>query len=307
MRILITGATGFVGRSLVERLLQAGHEINVLTRNIESAEKCLTSTSHIQFFEWNNQRELPPAQALSQIDGVINLMGENIAAKRWSTDQKEKLRLSRVEATKNLILQIENVVSKPLDFFISSSAIGIYPTNTSETFNENSRKGHSFLATLCLDWENTLNLLTKTKRKVIIRTSVVLEKHDGALKKMLPPFMMGVGGPIGDGNQIMSWIHLDDLVALIIKATSDERFTGAINAASPSPVNNFDFTKSLGRAIGRPTLLPVPSIALKIMFGEMSSVILDSQAVVSSRLNDLDFQFQYPTIDSALQAIFKKS
>ena len=305
MKILITGATGFVGKALTQKLIEGGHEVNVLTRN-KSHLPAEFQSSKVQAFEWSDSSKLPPREALNGIDGVINLMGENIAGKRWSDEQKALLRSSRVESTKNLVNAIKENINSPLKFFISSSAIGIYPVNQNQTLNEESKLGHNFLAQLCKEWEEAaLTIKDKAQRVVIIRTGVVLESHGGALKKMLPPFKLGLGGPIGDGDHFMSWIHLDDLVNLFIKASGDQSFSGVYNGVTPHPVDNFDFTKALGHALNRPTLFPVPSTVLKIAFGEMSSVILDSQKIVSNKLSAQDFL--YPTIDSALQKIFKKS
>ena len=305
MKILITGATGFVGKSLTAKLLEMGHEINILTRDKQKA-KSFFPQPQVKAFEWRNTLELPPIEALEGIHGVINLMGENIAAKRWSDEQKKVLKESRVNSTKNLITLIENNLNAPLDFFISSSAVGIYPVNSPKVFTEESNLGHHYLAELCKLWEAATDGLTKAKRKIIIRTGVVLDKSDGALKKMLPPFQLGLGGPIGDGNQIMSWIELDDLVNLYASAATEAKYVGIFNGVAPKPVNNFDFTKALGHALHRPTIFPVPTLPLKLAFGEMASVILDSQAIVSNRLNEIGFKFKYETVDSALEAIFHK-
>ncbi len=305
MKILITGATGFVGHELTKRLLTEGHEINVLTRDISKAKKIFPD-DRVKAFLWTNNLELPPLESIEGINGVINLMGENIGAKRWSADQKIKLKQSRVDSTLNLVKLLDDNLKSPLDFFISASAVGIYPVNKPSTLNEETPAAHSFLADLCAQWEEASSKLTKSKRRVLIRTAVVLEKDDGALKKMLPPFIIGLGGPIGDGNQMMSWIHRDDLVNLYLAAVANENYNGVINATAPNPVNNFDFTKALGHALHRPTIIPVPTIPLKLAFGEMSTVILDSQAVISKRLPELGFQFKYPTINQALDAIFKR-
>ena len=303
MKILITGATGFVGKKLTAKLLELGHEIHVLTRDIQKA-KNIFPQSKVTAFLWTNNLELPPSEALVGIQGVINLMGENIAAARWSEEQKTKLKISRVNATENLIKQIEISLSNPLEFFVSSSAVGIYPVNTKKILDEESQAGNNYLANLCKLWEEATSGLTKSKRKVIIRTGVVLEKSDGALKKMLLPFQLGLGGPIDDGNQMMSWIHLDDLVNIFTAVATDSKYNGIYNAVAPTPVNNFDYTKALGSALHRPTLFPVPAIALKLAFGEMSSVILDSQEIIPKRLVAEGFQFKYPTIEQALNAIF---
>ena len=303
MKILMTGATGFVGTRLGKKLLDAGHELHILTRNKEKVPDVYKNSS-VTIFEWADTSTLPPKECISGINGVINLMGENIAAKRWSSEQKTKLHNSRVESTINLTKLINDELKTPLEFFTSSSAVGYYPVNTNTILTEDSKHGSNFLAKLCLDWESAAKNIRQAKRVVIVRTAVVLEKSGGALAKMLPPFQMGVGGPIGDGNHMMSWIHLDDLVNLYLKTTTDSSMDGVYNASTPHPVSNFDFTKALGDALHRPTLIPVPSLALKLAFGEMSSVILDSQKVISKRLPETSYSFEYETIESAFKAIF---
>jgi uncharacterized protein (TIGR01777 family) len=306
MKILITGATGFVGSELAKKLLSEGHVLHILTRSREKLPEVFKD-SRVSTFEWPDTSTLPPAESISGINGVINLMGENIAAKRWSDEQKKRLHSSRVQSTINLTTLINQNLAGSLEFFISASAVGIYPVNLKETLTEESHPGTNFLATLCKDWEAAAHTITKTKRVVIIRTAVVLEKTGGALAKMLPPFQIGLGGPIGDGNHFMSWIHLNDLVNLYALAAADSSFVGVYNATAPHPVDNFHFTKALGHALHRPTLVPVPAIALKIAFGEMSSVILDSQKIVSKRLPETKFNFQFETIESAMNKIFEKN
>ncbi|MBY0414607.1 MAG: TIGR01777 family oxidoreductase [Bdellovibrionales bacterium] len=303
MKILMTGATGFVGSALAKKLLDNGHELHILTRRKENLP-AIFQNDRVHAFTWSNTSAPPSLECIAGIDGVINLMGENIAAKRWSDEQKKLLHTSRIESTVNLTTLLNNHLKSPLEFFVSASAVGIYPVNKKETLNEDSPTGSNFLAKLCKDWEAAAYTLTKTKRTVIIRTAVVLESHGGALAKMLPPFKLGLGGPIGDGNHFMSWIHLDDLVNLYAKACEDTNFSGVYNGTAPHPVDNFTFTKELGAAMHRPTLVPVPATALKIAFGEMSSVILDSQKIVSSRLPHEEFQ--YETISSAFKKIFSK-
>lgn len=305
MKILMTGATGFVGTALSKKLLSEGHELNILTRSSEKLPEVFKDP-RVQAFEWKDTSTLPPVACISGINGVINLMGENIAAKRWSDDQKKILHTSRVESTINLTTVLNQNLTTPLDFFVSASAVGIYPVNLPETLDEESKVGHNFLAELCKDWEAAAHTITKAQRIVIIRTGVALEKHGGALAKMLPPFKLGLGGPIGDGNHFMSWIHLDDLVNLYASAATNKNFSGVYDATAPHPVDNFHFTKALGHALHRPTLVPVPATALKLAFGEMSSVILDSQKVVSKRLPEAHFSFKFETIESAMNNIFEK-
>jgi uncharacterized protein (TIGR01777 family) len=303
MKILITGATGLVGKKLTKTLSEQNHQLVILTRDKMKAQKILPF-NNISFYEWNDMSLLPPAEAFSQLDAVINLMGENIGDKRWSDDQKIKLRESRVNATVNIVKAIESNAPQ-LKVYIGASAIGIYPANSNETLLESSGVSNSFLGTLCHDWENASASLGQNIRRVIIRTGVVLEKNGGALKKMLPPFYMGVGGIIDNGKQVMSWIHIDDLVNLYIQALTNKEYVGAYNGCSSFPVTNYEFTKALGKAIHRPTIFPVPKVALKLAFGEMSSIILDSQKVISEKLPKNNFQFKYPKIDDAFGDLFK--
>jgi uncharacterized protein (TIGR01777 family) len=305
MKILITGATGFVGTALAKKLLGLGHELSILTRSTEHLSDVFKN-SKVTAFEWKDTSIAPPIECISGINGVINLMGENISAKRWSEGQKIKLHNSRIESTKNLTSLLNQNLKSPLDFFVSTSAVGIYPVGLDDCLNEDSKTGNNFLATLCKDWEAAAYTLTNVERTVIIRTAVVLEKNGGALAKMLPPFKLGLGGPIGDGNQFMSWIYLDDLVNIYLKATSDSNMSGVYNAAAPHPTDNFHFTKALGHALHRPTLIPVPALALKLAFGEMSSVILDSQKVVSKRLAEAGISLECETIESCMNKIFEK-
>lgn len=303
MRILITGATGFVGTALCKKLLDQGHELHILTRSTGDGSPMM-HPNRITRFIWSDTTTLPPIESIEGIDGVINLIGENIAAKRWSDDQKEKLHSSRIVSTENLTKLLDQNLKSPLKFFISASAVGIYPVNIEKVQDEDSQTGNGFLAKLCKDWEAAAHTIKKANRIVIIRTAVVLEKSGGALKKMLPPFKLGLGGPIGDGNHFMSWIHLEDLVDLYITAVTNESFNGIYNGTAPNPVDNFHFTKALGHALHRPTLIPVPTLPLKIVFGEMASVILDSQKVISTRLEDSEFVFKYKTIEEAFSKIF---
>jgi len=298
MKILITGATGFVGTKLCKKLETDGHQLVILSRTPHSAKERLKLKS-ATYIEWSNYFETPDLGSQTDIEGVIHLMGENIGDKRWSDEQKKTLYSSRINSANSILSALtQNNIN--LKFFITASAIGIYPTNTNEILTENSKTGDGFLAKLCIDWENAINQLPNTVRKVYVRTGVVLDQNGGALKKMLLPFKMGVGGIIGNGKQMMSWIHRDDIVNLYAEAVTNTNFQGAINACSPNPVSNLQFTKALGNALHRPTIFPVPELALKVMFGEMSSIILDSQAVKSDKLAGLGFQFKFPKIEEAL-------
>lgn len=303
MKILITGATGLIGQELVVKLLNADHEVNVLTRNIKQTSKKFNSHK-INLFEWKNINDNLPNDAFTGIDVVVNLMGENIGAKRWTASQKEKLYSSRITATKNIIKKLNELELDHVSF-IGASAIGFYPVNQQDEIDESFKKGDNFLANLCHDWESCLNLLSPLSRKVIIRTGVVLSSSGGALQKMLLPFKLGLGGPIGNGEQVISWIHIDDIVNLYFQAIVDKNFNGIYNATSPNPVSNLIFTKELGKSLRRPTLFPIPRFFIKLIFGEMSTIILDSQKVLPKRLLKEGFAFKYPDLQSAFNNINK--
>ena len=306
MKILITGATGFIGSALTRRLLDDGHKISILTRN-KNIVPAIFEGPNVDIFEWKNTRNLPPPECAREINGVINLMGENLTAKRWNSIQKKNLRDSRILSTLNLSTLLGQTLKDPLDFFISASAIGIYPVNRFETLNEESPLENNFLANLCKDWESAAYAFKKTKRTVIIRTAVVLEKDGGALAKMLTPFKMGIGGTLGNGSQFMSWIHLDDLVNLYTLAATDSTYNGVYNGCAPNPVDNLHFTKALGQALHKPTIMSVPKFMLKLSLGEMSAILLDSQKIISKRLKEKNFKFHFTTIESAMTKIFEST
>ena len=251
MKVLITGGTGFVGGYLVKKLIKAGHEVNIVTRNPKKYQK--HNTLPIKYIGWDPEFEELPREATvslkgEKVDVVINLQGENISAKRWSQKQKDKIYNSRIHGTKNLVQGLERHLIEPLDLFISTSAVGIYPSNTDEELTEESAEANNFLAGVCKDWEKEATKLTKTKRTLITRVGVVFGNNGGALEKLMPIFKLGGGGPIGAGKQIMSWIHVKDLVNIYLKAMENENYSGTINAVGPNPVSNSIFTKAFGKS-----------------------------------------------------------
>lgn len=303
MKILVTGATGLVGKKLTKKLCERGYQVVATTRNKAKASSLLPK--EVKIIEWDNFYELPPEEAVSGIQAVIHLMGENIGAKRWSAAQKKLLVDSRIESAKNIIYLLKKKTHR-IDTFITSSAIGIYPVNTNQILTEETYKASGFLPELCRKWEEVSNDLSIMNRHIAVRTGVVLGLNEGAMAKMLPLFKLGLGGPLGDGTQMMSWIHVDDLVEIYIKCLETTEYEGAINAVSPSAVDNFTFSKSLAKSLNRPSLLLTPSLPLKIVFGEMSSIILDSQNVEPKRLKQLNHIFKYPDIDSAFTNLYIK-
>ncbi len=304
MKVLVTGATGFIGTALVKALRERSHEVVALTRTPSKIEDIFGAG--VAPCSFSKTTGLLPPEDIADVDAVINLMGENISSGRWSEERKSRIRDSRIKGTRALVESFKAQSTEKLKCFVNASAIGIYPTNTKAKLEEDSPLGDGFLAEVCKEWESEaqrIKELHPQSRLVITRFGVVLGKGGGALDKMLTPFKFGVGGKIGDGSQMMSWIHLEDLVDILIRSVEDERYVGIFNVTAPKPVSNQEFTKALGKALHRPTPFPVPPFALKAMFGEMSSIILDSQDVRPSHLVNLGHHFKYPEISSALDSI----
>ena len=298
MKVVITGGTGFVGQVVVKQLLAAGDEVVVLTRNV--AKAAMSLGSKCQYYRWDDSDSLPPLEAFAGADGVVNLMGETIS-KRWDEQQKKKIYNSRIDGTKRLIEAIEKLEVKP-KVFVSASAIGIYGSRGSEELTETSTVADDFLGKVCKDWENEANKARNYGlRVVIIRTGVVLGKNGGALEKMLPVFKLGAGGPLGSGNQYMSWIQIEDLANMYNEALKDNTIKGVLNGTAPYPVTNADFTKTLGKVLHRPAFFPAPAFAMKLAFGEMSQILLDGQKVLPTKFKEHHFRFQYPTLEMALK------
>lgn len=305
MKILITGATGLIGKRLTETLLQRGQDqLVVLTRNKGKAN----FPEQVDVVEWKNPAsDLIPSEALAGVEAVIHLAGESIAEGRWTKAKKERLWSSRVDATRNLIKSFENSSNHNLKTVLSSSAIGFYGDRQDEALTEASEKGSGYLSDLCHNWElSSLSETLTNTRFVQLRTGIVLSKDGGALAKMLPPFKMGAGGRLGSGNQWMSWVHIDDMVGLILHSLENQAIQGVVNATAPEPVTNSGFTKVLGTVIKRPTIFPVPAFGLKVLFGEMSSILLEGQRVLPQKLQDHGYQFQYGKLHDALEAILVK-
>lgn len=307
MNILITGATGFVGHEIISNLSKqlSNSQISITIISRKTSCKEFENIPNIKFITWDEKYIIPKEQLskLIPITHVINLVGENISNKRWSEEQKKKIYDSRINATTSLI-QALNENSTKLEAFIQTSAIGIYEANTQEALNESSKLANNYLADVCKKWESTLNALSDNVRKVIFRVGVVLDKSGGALAKMHLPFMLGLGGNLGNGKQMMSWIHRKDLADLYIQACQNNKFEGIYNAVAPQAISNEVFTKTIGKIIHRPTLFPVPKFILNAIFGEMSCILLDSVHVTPDRLLKQGYTFLTPTIESAIKEIY---
>jgi hypothetical protein len=292
MRVTVTGATGLIGSRLVSALRARGDEVVVLSRH-----------PGLQAVAWNPSSGPAPAAALAGSDAVVHLAGEPIA-QRWSPAAKQAIRSSRVQGTKNLVAGIAALAaSERPRTLVSSSAIGYYGPHGDEPIDEDTPPGSGFLAQTCVAWEAEADAAEALGLRVVkVRTGVVLDRAGGALAKMLPPFRLGVGGPVAGGRQYVSWIVPEDLVGIMLAALDDGRWRGPVNATAPQPVRNAELSKALGRALRRPALLPVPGLALKALYGEMSEIVTTGARVVPTRALMNGYEFRYEQLDSALQA-----
>lgn len=290
MDITLTGATGFIGRRLVAALAGRGHRVAVLTRTPRPG-------ASPRYIQWDGRT--PPA---IDADAVIHLAGEPVA-QRWTADAKQRILASRVEGTRSIVAALAAAPRKP-SVLISASAIGIYGDRGDERLTESSPPGAGFLAEVTTAWEAEARKAEELGIQVAtMRIGIVLGADGGALAKMLPAFRAGLGGRIGAGRQWMSWIHIDDLIGLFIHAL-DRPLAGPINAVSPSPAVNAEFTRELARSLSRPALFPVPEFALRLMFGEMSQVLLASQRVIPERAIKEGFRFRHETLPEALRSLW---
>lgn len=294
MKILITGGTGLIGSHLCQALREK-HQLTVLTRNLADAQHKLGN-------QLNYLTSLDELADLNDYDAVINLAGEPIANKRWSPKQKDKICQSRWTITRQ-ISQLIIGSSAPPAVFISGSAIGFYGSQQEQPLTEaDDLLAHDeFSHQICMQWEAVAKLSQDHTRLCILRTGIVLSPAGGALKKMLPPFRVGAGGVIGDGKQFMSWIHLKDMIRGIEWLLHNEAAQGTYNFTAPHPVSNRTFTAVLAKVLNRPTLLPMPAFALKLGFGEMSTLLLEGQKVIPERLQQQGFEFIYPDLQPALK------
>jgi len=310
MRILLLGCTGFIGKELVPKLILDGHELTLISRNNINQLKINVSFEKISFLKIdltykNNWEDINFLHQLKMCQGIINLSGEPIAEKRWTEEQKKIIENSRVNTTKYLMENLKKLKLKP-KFIINGSAIGFYGTSLNEEFTETSPNGNDFLANLCTKWEEAASQKPFFTRLVIFRIGIVLGKNGGALGKMLPIFKVGLGGPIGDGNQWMSWIHIEDLCNLILNSISDKKYSGIFNAVAPEPVKMKDFSKVLANCLNRPNLFPVPSPTLKLLLGDGAKLVLEGQKVSCLKLKSNIYKFKYPYLRDALSELTKK-
>ncbi|MFC1564598.1 TIGR01777 family oxidoreductase [candidate division KSB1 bacterium] len=300
MKILITGATGTIGRPLCDELLKQKFAVAVLTRNIEQARGTVHARSHI--LEWDPAKiDTSWADRCGEIDAVINLAGAGIADKRWTTQRKELLLSSRINATETIIRAITEKKISP-KVLLNASAIGYYGFNPDLEFTEDGNPGEGFLTEVCEKWEKSaLKAEPAGVRVCRLRIGAVLSGSGGALQKMLPVFRLGLGGKLGGGSQWFSWIHINDIINAIIYLINNDDLKGPFNLVSPNPVTNTEFTKAMSKALGKPAVFTVPKTALRLRFGEMADILTESQKVIPDRLLESGFEFRFPHILPALE------
>ena len=299
MKILISGASGLVGKHLIPTLKAKGHEVHRLVR------KTPNSSDEIQ---WDAEKGLSEAEQakLEGFDAVVHLAGDNVASENWSDEKKRKIKESRVVGTRVLVDALKSLKNPP-KHFISASAIGFYGNREAEVLTEDSAKGEGFLPDVCGAWEDESKKAERFARVVCMRIGVVLAKDGGALEKMLTPFKFGVGGTVGSGKQWMSWIALDDLIKAVHFFLENENLDGSFNLTAPNPVTNEEFTKALGTVLNRPTVLPIPEFAIKMLFGEMGeTLLLQGTRVLPKRLQDAGFEFEFDNLEDAMKSVLKK-
>ena len=300
-RTLVTGATGFVGR----RLLQQFENPVVLSRDATRAKQRITD-QEITPFPWNASEEIAPLEAFQGVDTVFHLAGEPVAEGRWSAAKKQRLRESRQLGTRHLVDALAKLEDRP-KVLVSASAVGYYGTCKDEVLTESSPPADDFLAGVCVEWEEEARRAAEHGIRVVsLRIGVVLGPHGGALAKMLTPFRLGVAGVLGNGQQWMPWIHLDDLVRLFVFCAGTPQVSGPVNATAPNPVTNREFTKAMGNVLRRPTVLPMPAFALRLLFGEFGNILLASQRVVPNVAETAGFEFRFGEIEPALRNILGK-
>lgn len=294
MLIVIAGGTGFLGRALQSHLRAAGHEVRVLTRQPPSNQ------NEVQWRPDGNSG--PWASTLENADAVVNLSGAGIADARWSKARKELLHSSRILPTRSLVAAITRA-SRPPRALVNASGVGYYGDRGSELVTEETPAGHDFLANLCIEWEREAQHAAATTRVILTRNGVVLDASGGALGKMLLPFRLGLGGPLGSGTQYFPWIHIEDWLALVTALITRADVAGPLNATAPTPATNAVFTRALGRALGRPTVIPVPGFALRAALGELADTLLTGQRAIPKRAQEMGLTFRYPEIEPALRSL----
>jgi uncharacterized protein len=298
MRVLITGASGLIGSAVADALLARGDEVVGLTRDPERAKP---KNPTVRWHAWQSTTERPPPEALEGVDGVLNLIGEQIN-QRLTDQAKVRIRESRIAGTRNLLQGVSASPTEP-SVFIGQSAVGYYGDRGAQILDEESQPGEGFAAEIPIDWEAAEREAEGVfDRVVIFRTGLVLTKHGGLLKQLLLPFKLGVGGPIAGGDQFMSWISLEDVVGLMLWALDTHEVWGTINATAPNPVTNREFSRAFGRVLHRPAIMPIPKFAVSALRGgELADAVAGGARVLPRRALDGGYEFRHPELDDALR------
>jgi len=303
MRAIVTGGTGLIGRALCRELVDHGHEVIVLSRNPDRKEEGLPS--QVEAVGWDAQSATGWGDLVNETDAIVNLAGAGLADGRWTDERKRSILESRVKAGQAVVEAVSAATTRP-KVVIQSSAVGYYGPRGDEVLNEDAAPGSDYLARVCFDWEaSTAPVERMCVRRPVIRTGIVLSTEDGAFPKILLPFKLFAGGPMGNGSQYWPWIHINDEVRAIRFLMENETASGPFNLTAPNPLTNKQFASVVGQAMGRPSLMPAPAFALKLALGEMSTVLLDGQRAVPSRLQELGFEFDFATLDAALKDLLK--
>ena len=299
MRVLLIGATGFIGKPLVEKLVARNHEVYIFTRNDKKTRSLFGDKVHIQ--QWKADDYIILQEYAHKVDVVINLAGENLSSKRWTGDQKRKILSSRVNIGKALSFALKQSEDKPY-LLIQASAIGYYGYSEEKVFTERSPVGDGFLPMVAQQWEDSVrNIVEDNTRKIFIRSGVVLGREGGLLPQMLKTFRLFMGGHLGTGNQWLSWIHIDDATEAIVRLVETPGLGGPYNLTAPNPVTMKEFASTLGKVLNRPSWFPVPSFVLETVFGDMArEIMLQGQKVMPRKLQEIGFEFQYNDLGSAL-------
>jgi uncharacterized protein (TIGR01777 family) len=298
VKVLVTGASGMIGRALADALFARGDEVVGLSRDPGRARE---ANPRVEWVRWEPTLERPPGEAFAGIDGVVNLVGESIA-QRWNDEVKRKIMETRRTATRNLVQAIDGLETKPA-VLVSQSAIGFYGDRGEEVVDEETGPGGGYDSEVVQEWEKAARGVEAAGvRLAIVRTGQVLDPHGGFLGELLTPFKLGVGGPLAGGDQYVSWIHRDDEVGILLWALEDDSVSGVVNAAAPQPVTNKEFSKTLGRVLGRPAVLPIPGFVLDLKFGpEFGKIARGGQRVAPKRTQELGYEFKHPELEAALR------
>jgi uncharacterized protein (TIGR01777 family) len=303
MRVVITGGTGLIGTALTKALLERGDTVILVTRQPAAAQQAWEGRVETRL--WNGRDPGPWVMSVDGADAVVNLAGESVAGGRWSAERKLALLKSRIDSTRAVVKALEAATNRPIAF-VNASAVGYYGASPQGPCPEDAPPGSDFLAALCAQWEREAAAAEKLGvRTVMARFGVVLAKEGGALGKMLTPFKLGLGGPLGSGRQPFAWVHSADAVGAILKAIDDVELAGPVNVVAPATATNAQFTKALGKALCRPAFLPAPAFALRLALGEMSALLLDGQRAIPKKLLTRGYEFRQPTLDGALAALVK--